>query len=110
MEEQKKKVLIAGASGISGSYIAQELSSRSDWQVMGNITTRNSAGTRNEHLLLLLFHQRWNADTLAYRMHTRATSSITKRVTEDPLLTDYKLPAVGSRQSLPTQPRRFRNG
>ena len=35
MDDQKKKVLIAGASGISGSYIAQELVSRSDWQVTG---------------------------------------------------------------------------
>ena len=33
--DQKKKALIAGASGISGSYIAQELLSRPDWQVMG---------------------------------------------------------------------------
>jgi nucleoside-diphosphate-sugar epimerase len=35
MDHQKNKVLIAGASGISGSYIAQELVSRSDWQVVG---------------------------------------------------------------------------
>ena len=32
---KRKKVLITGASGISGSYIAQELVSRSDWQVTG---------------------------------------------------------------------------
>jgi nucleoside-diphosphate-sugar epimerase len=35
MDDEKKKVLIAGASGISGSYIAQELIGHSGWQVMG---------------------------------------------------------------------------
>ncbi|SVE32660.1 uncharacterized protein METZ01_LOCUS485514, partial [marine metagenome] len=43
-------------------------------------------------------------------MRTRSTSSIINYVTEDPLLTDYKLLVHGSRQSLLSQPRRFRNG
>ncbi|SVD54232.1 uncharacterized protein METZ01_LOCUS407086, partial [marine metagenome] len=54
MDEQKKKVLIAGASGISGSYIAQELSSRSDWQVMGLARTIPPADSGNDSGMLFL--------------------------------------------------------
>ena len=47
MNDQKNKVLIAGASGISGSYIAEELASYSDWQVIGLARTNPRADSDN---------------------------------------------------------------
>ena len=52
MNDQKNKVLIAGASGISGSYIAQELASYSDWQVIGLARTNPRADSDNGTLFL----------------------------------------------------------
>ena len=52
MNDQKNKVLIAGASGISGSYITQELASYSDWQVIGLARTNPRADSDNGTLFL----------------------------------------------------------
>ena len=52
MNDQKNKVLIAGASGISGSYVSQELASQPNWQVIGLARTIPRAESDNGGLFL----------------------------------------------------------